>query len=91
MFHFKHTSSPSIGVFVDRHAIWTGSQVNASHQEGKLMEECDVLIDIIQQRKQIIGNKIKEGKVRWTQNKWVGEMYLEKQFVFSCFIYDTFL
>uniref|UniRef100_A0A3Q3GPP7 E3 ubiquitin-protein ligase Midline-1 n=1 Tax=Kryptolebias marmoratus TaxID=37003 RepID=A0A3Q3GPP7_KRYMA len=39
-------------------------EVNASHQEGKLMEECDVLIDIIQQRKQIIGSKIKEGKVR---------------------------
>uniref|UniRef100_A0A3P8RG39 E3 ubiquitin-protein ligase Midline-1 n=1 Tax=Astatotilapia calliptera TaxID=8154 RepID=A0A3P8RG39_ASTCA len=40
------------------------SQVNASRQEGKLLEECDVLIDIIQQRRQIIGNKIKEGKVR---------------------------
>uniref|UniRef100_A0A665U816 E3 ubiquitin-protein ligase Midline-1 n=1 Tax=Echeneis naucrates TaxID=173247 RepID=A0A665U816_ECHNA len=39
-------------------------EVNASHQEGKLMEECDVLIDIIQQRRQIIGSKIKEGKVR---------------------------
>lgn len=40
------------------------SQVNASRQEGKLMEECDLLIDIIQQRRQIIGSKIKEGKVR---------------------------
>uniref|UniRef100_A0A3Q4H3D0 E3 ubiquitin-protein ligase Midline-1 n=3 Tax=Pseudocrenilabrinae TaxID=318546 RepID=A0A3Q4H3D0_NEOBR len=39
-------------------------EVNASRQEGKLLEECDVLIDIIQQRRQIIGNKIKEGKVR---------------------------
>lgn len=29
------------------------------------MEECDLLIDIIQQRREIIGNKIKEGKVRW--------------------------
>lgn len=28
------------------------------------MEECDLLIDIIQQRRQIIGSKIKEGKVR---------------------------
>lgn len=28
------------------------------------MEECDLLIDIIQQRREIIGNKIKEGKVR---------------------------
>uniref|UniRef100_A0A8D0AP58 E3 ubiquitin-protein ligase Midline-1 n=1 Tax=Sander lucioperca TaxID=283035 RepID=A0A8D0AP58_SANLU len=39
-------------------------EVNASRQEGKLLEECDILIDIIQQRRQIIGNKIKEGKVR---------------------------
>ncbi|XP_039599575.1 E3 ubiquitin-protein ligase Midline-1 isoform X2 [Polypterus senegalus] len=38
-------------------------EVNASRQEGKLMEECDLLIDIIQQRRQIIGTKIKEGKV----------------------------
>lgn len=28
------------------------------------MEECDLLIDIIQQRREIIGSKIKEGKVR---------------------------
>lgn len=40
------------------------SQVNASRQEGKLMEECDVLIDIIQKRRELIGSKIKEGKVR---------------------------
>uniref|UniRef100_A0AAX7UYL3 E3 ubiquitin-protein ligase Midline-1 n=1 Tax=Astatotilapia calliptera TaxID=8154 RepID=A0AAX7UYL3_ASTCA len=39
-------------------------KVNASRQEGKLLEECDVLIDIIQQRRQIIGNKIKEGKAQ---------------------------
>ncbi|XP_008323479.1 E3 ubiquitin-protein ligase Midline-1 isoform X3 [Cynoglossus semilaevis] len=39
-------------------------EVNASHQESKLMEECDVLIDIIQQRRQIIGSKIKEGKTQ---------------------------
>ncbi|KAM6945883.1 E3 ubiquitin-protein ligase Midline-1-like isoform 1-T2 [Aplochiton taeniatus] len=37
-------------------------EVNANRQEGKLMEECDLLIDIIQQRRQIIGSKIKEGK-----------------------------
>ncbi|ELK30194.1 Midline-1 [Myotis davidii] len=37
--------------------------VNASRQEAKLMEECDLLIEIIQQRRQIIGTKIKEGKV----------------------------
>ncbi|XP_070786640.1 E3 ubiquitin-protein ligase Midline-1-like isoform X2 [Enoplosus armatus] len=39
-------------------------EVNASRQEGKLLEECDVLIDIIQQRRQIIGSKIKEGKAQ---------------------------
>ncbi|XP_039998390.1 E3 ubiquitin-protein ligase Midline-1-like isoform X1 [Xiphias gladius] len=39
-------------------------EVNASRQEGKLIEECDVLIDIIQQRRQIIGSKIKEGKTQ---------------------------
>lgn len=38
-------------------------EVNASRQEAKLTEECDLLIDIIQQRRQIIGTKIKEGKV----------------------------
>uniref|UniRef100_A0A8C0YYV4 E3 ubiquitin-protein ligase Midline-1 n=2 Tax=Canis lupus familiaris TaxID=9615 RepID=A0A8C0YYV4_CANLF len=38
-------------------------KVNASRQEAKLMEECDLLIEIIQQRRQIIGTKIKEGKV----------------------------
>ncbi|KAM9333941.1 E3 ubiquitin-protein ligase Midline-1-like isoform 2-T2 [Symphorus nematophorus] len=39
-------------------------EVNASRQESKLLEECDVLIEIIQQRRQIIGNKIKEGKAQ---------------------------
>ncbi|KAL4608883.1 E3 ubiquitin-protein ligase Midline-1 [Arapaima gigas] len=38
-------------------------EVNASRQEGKLIEECDTLVDIIQQRRQIIGTKIKEGKI----------------------------
>uniref|UniRef100_H2QYA1 E3 ubiquitin-protein ligase Midline-1 n=1 Tax=Pan troglodytes TaxID=9598 RepID=H2QYA1_PANTR len=38
-------------------------KVNASRQEAKLTEECDLLIEIIQQRRQIIGTKIKEGKV----------------------------
>ncbi|XP_076858061.1 E3 ubiquitin-protein ligase Midline-1 isoform X2 [Brachyhypopomus gauderio] len=37
-------------------------KMNASRQEDKLIEECDVLIDIVQQRRQIIGTKIKEGK-----------------------------
>uniref|UniRef100_A0AAV2L9M7 RING-type E3 ubiquitin transferase n=1 Tax=Knipowitschia caucasica TaxID=637954 RepID=A0AAV2L9M7_KNICA len=39
-------------------------EVNASRQEGKLLEECDLLIDIIQQRRQIINSKIKEGKTQ---------------------------
>ncbi|KAG8519765.1 E3 ubiquitin-protein ligase Midline-1 [Galemys pyrenaicus] len=43
--------------------FFTRGQVNASRQEAKLMEECDLLIEIIQQRRQIIGTKIKEGKV----------------------------
>ncbi|KAM5221358.1 E3 ubiquitin-protein ligase Midline-1 isoform 4-T4 [Ctenodactylus gundi] len=38
-------------------------EVNASRQEAKLTEECDLLVEIIQQRRQIIGTKIKEGKV----------------------------
>lgn len=37
--------------------------MNASRQENKLLEECDLLINIIQQRRQIISTKIKEGKV----------------------------
>ncbi|KAK7169619.1 hypothetical protein R3I93_005565 [Phoxinus phoxinus] len=36
---------------------------NAAHQESKLTEECDTLINIVQQRRQVIGTKIKEGKV----------------------------
>ncbi|XP_030642689.1 E3 ubiquitin-protein ligase Midline-1 [Chanos chanos] len=38
-------------------------ELNATRQENKLIEECDLLIDIIQQRRQIIGAKIKDGKV----------------------------
>lgn len=57
-----HTFHQSLCLSNTRHELV--SQVNASRQEGKLLEECDVLIDIIQQRRQIIGNKIKEGKVR---------------------------
>eukprot|EP00066_Takifugu_rubripes_P018236 XP_011607502.1 PREDICTED: E3 ubiquitin-protein ligase Midline-1-like isoform X2 [Takifugu rubripes] len=37
-------------------------EVNASRQENKLLEECDLLVNIIQQRRQIITTKIKEGK-----------------------------
>lgn len=43
--------------------ICASVQVNASRQESKLLEECDLLINIIQQRRQIIATKIKEGKV----------------------------
>lgn len=43
--------------------IRTSVQVNASRQENKLLEECDLLINIVQQRRQIIATKIKEGKV----------------------------
>lgn len=32
--------------------------------EAKLMEECDELVEIIQQRKQMIAVKIKETKVK---------------------------
>ncbi|XP_055733850.1 E3 ubiquitin-protein ligase Midline-1-like isoform X1 [Salvelinus fontinalis] len=35
---------------------------NASRQENKLLEECDLLMDIIHQRRQIIATKINEGK-----------------------------
>ncbi|XP_078268565.1 putative E3 ubiquitin-protein ligase MID2 isoform X2 [Rhinoraja longicauda] len=38
-------------------------EVNTAIQENKLKEECDELVDIIRQRKQIIAVKIKEGKV----------------------------
>lgn len=38
-------------------------EVNATRQECKLTEECDQLIEIIQQRRQIISTQIKEGKV----------------------------
>ncbi|XP_074864092.1 putative E3 ubiquitin-protein ligase MID2 [Carettochelys insculpta] len=38
-------------------------EVNTSMHEAKLMEECDELMDIIRQRKQVIAVKIKETKV----------------------------
>ncbi|XP_072116847.1 E3 ubiquitin-protein ligase Midline-1 isoform X3 [Mobula birostris] len=38
-------------------------EVNATRQESKLTEECDQLIEIIQQRRQVISTQIKEGKV----------------------------
>lgn len=48
---------------IDRLSYLCSAQVNASRQENKLLEECDQLINIIQQRRQIIATKIKEGKV----------------------------
>uniref|UniRef100_A0A4W3GQ47 Midline 2 n=1 Tax=Callorhinchus milii TaxID=7868 RepID=A0A4W3GQ47_CALMI len=38
-------------------------EVNTALQEAKLKKECDELMDIIRQRKQVIAVKIKEGKV----------------------------
>ena len=38
-------------------------QVNTAMHEAKLVEECDELVEIIRQRKQIIAVKIKESKV----------------------------
>ncbi|KAM9274260.1 putative E3 ubiquitin-protein ligase MID2 isoform 2-T2 [Morus bassanus] len=38
-------------------------EVNTAMHEAKLMEECDELMDIIRQRKQVIAVKIKETKV----------------------------
>uniref|UniRef100_A0A8K9WPQ5 Midline 2 n=1 Tax=Oncorhynchus mykiss TaxID=8022 RepID=A0A8K9WPQ5_ONCMY len=41
----------------------TGAVVNTAMHEAKLVEECDELVEIIRQRKQIIAVKIKESKV----------------------------
>lgn len=38
-------------------------QVNTAMHEAKLVEECDELVEIIRQRKQVIAVKIKESKV----------------------------
>ncbi|NXC91929.1 TRIM1 ligase, partial [Cercotrichas coryphoeus] len=45
-------------------------QVNTAMHEAKLMEECDELMEIIRQRKQVIAVKIKETKVR-AASSWV--------------------
>lgn len=45
------------------------------------MEECDVLIDIIQQRRQIIGSKIKEGKVSSSISVFNIDMAKNKRFI----------
>lgn len=46
------------------HAVAVPGQVNTAMHEAKLMEECDELMEIIRQRKQVIAVKIKETKVR---------------------------
>lgn len=46
------------------HAVAVPDQVNTAMHEAKLMEECDELMEIIRQRKQVIAVKIKETKVR---------------------------
>ncbi|KAJ6667548.1 hypothetical protein lerEdw1_016669 [Lerista edwardsae] len=61
-YHLLIQSSP-LTMFLLWAKIQIKIKVNASRQETKLMEECDLLIEIIQQRRQIIGTKIKEGKV----------------------------
>lgn len=40
-------------------------QVNTAMHEAKLVEECDELVEIIRQRKQVIAVKIKESKVHF--------------------------
>lgn len=45
------------------HAFAFPAQVNTAMHEAKLMEECDELMEIIRQRKQVIAVKIKETKV----------------------------
>lgn len=40
-------------------------QVNTAMHEAKLVEECDELVEIIRQRKQVIAVKIKESKVKY--------------------------
>jgi len=43
-------------------------QVNTAMHEAKLVEECDELVEIIRQRKQVIAVKIKESKVTYSQD-----------------------
>lgn len=44
----------------------TSLQVNTAMHEAKLVEECDELVEIIRQRKQVIAVKIKESKVKYS-------------------------
>lgn len=46
-------------------------QVNTAMHEAKLVEECDELVEIIRQRKQVIAVKIKESKVEYSQHAFI--------------------
>lgn len=45
--------------------VFASLQVNTAMHEAKLVEECDELVEIIRQRKQVIAVKIKESKVKY--------------------------
>ncbi len=45
--------------------LYSCLQVNTAMHEAKLVEECDELVEIIRQRKQVIAVKIKESKVQF--------------------------
>lgn len=55
--HGATPAAPTMPVFA------SPAQVNTAMHEAKLMEECDELMEIIRQRKQVIAVKIKETKV----------------------------
>lgn len=59
----------SLGVFYLRfnRGSFLSLQVNTAMHEAKLVEECDELVEIIRQRKQVIAVKIKESKVKYEQ------------------------
>lgn len=46
-------------------------QVNTAMHEAKLVEECDELVEIIRQRKQVIAVKIKESKVKYSYHAFI--------------------
>lgn len=49
--------------------ILSPPQESASRQEAKLAEECELLVSVIQQRRQAISTKIQEGKVHFLWGK----------------------
>lgn len=52
-------------------------QVNTAMHEAKLVEECDELVEIIRQRKQVIAVKIKESKVKCSQDARLLLLYVQ--------------